>query len=174
MARVDVTCPGDPWSPCFDSQNNSVLVGEPSKGEGRIQGLYSLYLLEQSYKLSALLLFGGNCARALPDLSVLAAHNFSELGTEWFRERKKKCPSFVIGSHGAAQRLLKYGHKTSQRNRSGPLFIMCVVRQAKAIPRGVSYRMLQGQIINFIRKSQICAGDRKADSGAALLMEPTA
>lgn len=90
MARVDVTCPGDPWSPCFDSQNNSVLVGESSKGEGRIQGhYYSLYLLEQSYKLSALLLLGRNYARALLDLSVLAAHNFSELGTEWFRERKK-------------------------------------------------------------------------------------
>lgn len=45
MARVDITCPGDPWLPCFDSQNNSVLVGEPSKGEGRIQGHYSLYLV---------------------------------------------------------------------------------------------------------------------------------
>lgn len=46
---------------------------------------------------------------------------------------------------------------------------MCVVRQAEAIPWGVSYRMLQGQIINFIRKSRICKVNVKEGLGGPSL-----
>lgn len=55
------------------------------KRRAGFRGTMTSALLKQSFKLFTPHLLGGNCVRALPDLSVLAAHNFSELGTEWHR-----------------------------------------------------------------------------------------
>lgn len=63
----------------------SFSQGRWLKGRAGFRGAMTSALLEQSFKLFTSHLLGGNCVRALPDLSVLATHNFSELGAERLR-----------------------------------------------------------------------------------------